>query len=109
MVGIDLGVAKFAKLSDGEEILPLNSFRKQEKKLAHLQRKMTKKVNFSQNWKKLKAKVQRLHQKIASVRNDFLHKHENCVAMRYPLVCHGSAQRPVFLWCKKPATESEPS
>ncbi|MBT9170586.1 MAG: hypothetical protein DDT18_00929 [Actinobacteria bacterium] len=86
MVGIDLGVAKFAKLSDGGEILPLNSFRKQEKKLAHLQRKMTKKVKFSQNWKKLKAKVQRLHQKIAHVRHDFLHKHSTAISKNHAIV-----------------------
>ena len=85
-VGIDMGVARFATLSDGSTIKPLNSFRKYEKKLAKLQRKMAKRVKFSANWQKLKARIQRLHHKIANARNDFLHKTTTAISKNHALV-----------------------
>ena len=85
-VGIDMGVACFATLSDGSSIKPLNSFRKYEKKLAKLQRKMAKRVKFSANWQKLKARIQRLHHKIANARNDFLHKTTTAISKNHALV-----------------------
>ena len=85
-VGIDMGVARFATLSDGSSIIPLHSFRKHEKKLAKLQRKLAKRVKFSANWRKLKARIQRLHRKIANVRNDFLHKATTSISKNHALV-----------------------
>lgn len=73
-VGIDLGLSHFAILSTGEKIAAPNAFRKNEKKLAKLQRKLAKKVKGSANRKKAKLKVARLHAKIADTRKDFLHK-----------------------------------
>jgi len=73
-VGIDLGIAKFATLSNGEVYEPLNSFRKLESKLAKLQRQLKNKKKFSENWKRLKRKIQKVHSKIANARTDYLHK-----------------------------------
>jgi putative transposase len=85
-VGIDMGVACFAALSDGTMLTPLNSFRKHEKKLATMQRKLSRKTKFSANWHKQKAKVSRLHKKIANVRNDFLHKATTSIGKNHALV-----------------------
>lgn len=85
-VGIDMGIARFATLSDGSSIRPLHSFRKYEKKLAVLQRKMAKREKFSANWRKLKARIQRLHRKIANVRNDFLHKATTSISKNHAVV-----------------------
>ena len=85
-VGIDMGVARFATLSDGSSIRPLHSFRRHEKKLAALQRKLSKRTKFSANWQKIKAKIQRLHRKIANVRNDFLHKLTTTISKNHALV-----------------------
>ena len=85
-VGIDVGVARFATLSDGSFIRPLHSFRKHEKKLASLQRKLAKRVKFSANWRKLKARIQCLHRKIANVRNDFLHKATATISKNHAVV-----------------------
>lgn len=85
-VGIDMGIARFATLSDGSSLRPLHSFRKHEKKLAALQRKAAKRVKFSANWRKLKARIQRLHRKIANVRNDFLHKATTSISKNHALV-----------------------
>ena len=73
-VGIDMGIARFATLSHGSYIEPLNSFKKHQQRLARYQRAMSRKTKFSNNWKKAKAKVQRIHIRIANARKDFLHK-----------------------------------
>lgn len=85
-VGIDMGVARFATLSDGNSIEPLNSFRTHEKKLAALQYKLAKRTKFSANWQKLKKRIQRLHRKIADVRNDFLHKLTTTISKNHAVV-----------------------
>lgn len=86
VVGIDMGIARFATFSDGSSIRPLHIFRKHEKKLAKLQRKLAKRVKFSANWQKLKAKIQRLHRTIANIRNDFLHKTTTIISKNHALV-----------------------
>lgn len=73
-VGIDLGLTHFAILSTGEKIAAPNTYRKNEAKLAKLQRRMANKQKGSANRKKAKLKVARLHAKIADTRKDFLHK-----------------------------------
>ena len=73
-IGIDLGLTHFAILSTGEKIAAQNTFRKNEAKLAKLQRRMAKKQKGSANRFKAKLKVARLHAKTADTRRDFLHK-----------------------------------
>ena len=73
-VGIDLGLTHFAILSTGEKIAAPNVFRRNEKRLATLQRRVAKKVKGSKNRAKAKLKVARLHAHIADARKDFLHK-----------------------------------
>lgn len=85
-VGIDMGVVTFAALSDGQLIEPLNSFRKHEDKLAKEQRKLSLKTKFSNNWIKQKRKVNRVHQKIANLRHDFLHKESTKVSKSHAIV-----------------------
>ncbi|EDX4102334.1 transposase [Salmonella enterica] len=58
MVGLDVGVAKLATLSDGTVFEPVNSFQKNQKKLAVLQRQLSRRVKFSNNWQKQKHKIQ---------------------------------------------------
>jgi putative transposase len=85
-VGIDVGVTRFATLSDGTYIAPLASFRKHEQRLAKYQRRMARKVKGSSNWKKAKARVQRIHARIANARNDFLHKASNTISKNHAMI-----------------------
>ena len=85
-VGIDLGVAHFVTLSDGSFVTSPNSFCKYEKKLAKLQRRMSRRTKFSVNWQKLKAQLQRLYRKIANIRNDFLHKLTTTISKNHAVV-----------------------
>jgi len=73
-VGLDRGIAVFAALSDGTKIAPLNAFKVIKDKLARAQRKLARKIKFSANWRKQKAKITRLHMRAANARKDFLHK-----------------------------------
>jgi len=89
-VGIDVGIERFATLWDGhaeQVVQPLNSFKKHERRLAKAQRQMSRKVKFSSNWKLAKARVQRIHNQIANVRNDFLHKMSHSISKNHALLC----------------------
>ncbi|ANB71507.1 cytosine methyltransferase [Paraburkholderia phytofirmans OLGA172] len=86
VVGIDVGVARFATLSDGTFIAPLASFKKHEQRLAKYQRRMARKVKGSSNWKKAKARVQRVHARIANARSDFLHKASNEISKSHAMI-----------------------
>jgi len=87
IVGIDVGIARFATLSDGSHIEPLNAFRKHQIRLAKYQRRMSRKQKFSNNWKKAKARVQKIHTRIANVRRDFLHKATTAISQNHAIVC----------------------
>lgn len=86
-IGIDVGIARFATFSNGEYIAPLNSFKKHQKRLAKYQRRMSRKIKFSKNWKKAKSKVQKVHTDITNARKDFLHKTTTTISKNHALVC----------------------
>lgn len=86
-IGIDVGIIRFATLSDGTYITPLNSFKKHQKRLRRYQRRMARKVKFSNNWKKAKIKVQKIHIDIGNARKDFLHKTTTTISKNHALVC----------------------
>lgn len=48
---------------------------------------MSRKVKFSNNWKKAKARVQRIHARIGNVRRDFLHKTSTAISKNHAMVC----------------------
>jgi putative transposase len=86
-IGIDVGIARFATMSDENYIAPLNSFKLHQRRLARYQRRMSRKVKFSNNWKKAKTKVQKIHTGIANARKDFLHKTTTTISQSHALVC----------------------
>lgn len=85
-IGIDVGIVRFAAMSDGNFIEPLCSFKKHEKRLAKYQRRMSRKTKFSQNWHKAKRKVQKVHAQIANARKDFLHKKTAEISKNHAMV-----------------------
>jgi putative transposase len=85
-VGIDMGVVRFATLSTGERIEPINSFKKHQVRLARYQRVMARRQKFTNNWMKAKAKVQKIHSTIANVRRDFLHKTSATISKNHATV-----------------------
>ena len=106
-VGIDVGIAHFAALSDGSFVAGPNALRKYSGRLARLQRCLARKRLFSSNWRKCKHKITRLHRKISNVRADFLHKTSTAISKNNALVvmerlritamaasAHGTLERP---------------
>src|SRR5215472_6917730 len=67
-VGVDWGVVHLATLSDGEVVDRYSPLWEHAKRLATLQRRLALKKKFSNNWRKWKAKIGKLHQHIANVR-----------------------------------------
>ena len=73
-IGVDLGLLRFATLSNGQEIDACRPFRALQQKLAKLQWRNRLKEIGSANWKKAQTKIARLHGHIANIRKDFIHK-----------------------------------
>ena len=86
-VGIDLGLKDFAIFSSGEKINNPKFFIHAQKKLAKMQRKLSKKVFGSQNYLKYKIKLDRFHEKIKNRRLDFLHKLSTNIIKSYDIIC----------------------
>ncbi|BCU07442.1 RNA-guided endonuclease InsQ/TnpB family protein [Allochromatium tepidum] len=86
-VGIDLGIVRFATLSDGTVYAPLNSFKRHETRLRRAQQAMSRKVKFSRNWEKAKARVRKIHSRIGNARRDFLHKTSTAISQNHAMVC----------------------
>jgi putative transposase len=87
IVGLDMGIACFTTLSDGSHYDPLNSFKKHQQRLKRYQRRMARKVKFSANWKKAKAKVTQVHIDIGNARKDYLHKASTIISQNHAIVC----------------------
>ena len=85
-IGIDMGIVRFATMSDASFIAPLGSFKKHEARLRRYQRKMSRKVKFSKNWQKAKRKVQKIHTRIGNARCDFLHKATTEISKNHAMV-----------------------
>ncbi len=85
-VGIDVGLNSYAVLSDGTKIENPRFYRKSEKRLAHLQRGLSRKKKGSRNRDKTRLKVARLHEHIQNQRTDFLHKASRKIANTYETV-----------------------
>ena len=60
-IGIDMGIVRFATLSNGQYFNPVNAFKTLKGKLAKLQRQLKRKTKGSSNWKKLVAKIGKNH------------------------------------------------
>lgn len=86
-IGIDLGINDFAIFSDGNKIENPRFYEKSEKKLAKLQRELSRKTIGSSNWGKAMIKVAKLQKHIANQRNDFLQKLTTEIIKKYDIIC----------------------
>jgi putative transposase len=77
--GIDLGLSSYAVLR-GRKIAPPRFFRRQEKKLKRAQRKLSRSQRGSNNRRKAKLAVARIHARIADRRRDFIEQETTRVA-----------------------------
>ncbi|NTU84937.1 MAG: transposase [Chloroflexales bacterium] len=73
-VGVDLGLKDLAVLSDGTRVPAPKHYRRAERKLARLQRHLSRCQRGSKNREKARQAVARQHLKVANQRRDFLHR-----------------------------------
>ena len=85
-VGLDLGITRFATLSNGTWHPPANAYRTHETKLKKAQRAMSRKRPGSRNRAKATLKVRRIHARIGHVRNDHLHKLSSAIGQSHAVV-----------------------
>lgn len=96
-IGLDLGLNHFCVTSAGEKIENPKIYRSFEKRLVIEQRKLSKrqerakkekrKLEDSKNYQKQKIRVARLHEKIANIRNNFLHQLSSRLIYENQVIC----------------------
>lgn len=86
VVGIDMGLKALAITSDGVEYPNHKYLSKNQKKLAKLQRQLSRKTKGSNRWEKARLRVARLHEHITNQRNDMLHKLSTSLMRSYDLI-----------------------
>lgn len=74
MVGIDVGLKEFYTDSNGDTVDNPRVLRHLSRKLAREQRRLARKMPKSANRAKARIRVARVHERIANIRRDFLHK-----------------------------------
>jgi len=94
-VGVDLGINKLAVLSDGTEIEGPKAYKNLLRKLRKLNKALARSKRFrnnkgymedSANRKKVKAKLAKLHKRIADIRRDSLHKATTYIVLNYDVI-----------------------
>jgi putative transposase len=85
MVGIDVGILKYAHDTDGTAVESLD-FSDERDRLEREQRKLSRKEYGSNNWKEQRQHVAACHLRIKRKRRDFSHKLSNYYAQKYELV-----------------------
>lgn len=86
-VGIDLGLKDFCITSFGEKIPNPKYYVKSQKKLARLQRRLSRKPSGSHRREKARLAVARQQEHIANQKNDFLHKLSTSLIRQYDVIC----------------------
>lgn len=96
-IGIDLGIADLAILSNGQKIDNNKFTSTMEKKLKREQRKLSRRALLSKNkgtnlyeaknYQKQKRKVARLHEKVMNQRTDFLNKLSTEIIKNHDIIC----------------------
>lgn len=74
VIGVDMGLKAFAITSDGMEYPNPRYLAKSQKKLARLQRQLSRKTKGSNRCEKARIQVARVHEHIANQRSDMMHK-----------------------------------
>ncbi|MEM3208195.1 MAG: RNA-guided endonuclease TnpB family protein [Halobacteria archaeon] len=85
-VGLDLGLTTLATLSDGTVIENSKTLRKHLKRLAKVQKEVSRKQKGSQNRRKSCLKLARLHARIHNIRTDHIHKATTMLAKTKPAI-----------------------
>ena len=87
VVGLDMGIKSFAVSSDGVEYANPKYLLQSEKKLARLQRQLSRKTKGSANWNKARNRIARLYEHITNQRKDMQHKLSAQIVRQNDIIC----------------------
>ena len=87
VIGVDMGLKAFAITSDGVEYQNHKYLSKSQKKLAKLQRQLSRKTKGSNRSEKARVQVAQLHEHIANQRSDMMHKLSTQLIRENDVVC----------------------
>ena len=85
-IGIDLGLKTFATLSKGVPVKGPKPHRALGKRLRRLNQSLSRKTQGSANFRKAKAKLSKLHKRIADIRQDAVHKLSHRIATEFSVI-----------------------
>jgi putative transposase len=85
-VGVDVGLKEFAVLSSGEAIANPKFFRKDEKRLAKAQRRLSKAAKGSPERQKCRKVAAKVHERIANKRRDFAHQESRKLVNQFGII-----------------------
>ena len=85
VVGIDVGILKYAHDTDGTAV-ESPDFSEERERLERAQRKLSRKEHGSNNWEEQRKTVAQRHADLKRKRRDFLHKLSNYYAREYDVV-----------------------
>jgi putative transposase len=85
-IGIDVGLENLLALSDGTLLENPRWLKATEKKIAHKQQILSRKVKGSKRWKRLCNQIAKLHLKVARQRKDYYFKLANWLVKEFDLI-----------------------
>ena len=85
-IGIDVGLEHFAALSNGELIPNPRWYKSAQRRLRRAQRKVARRVKGSNGRRKAVRELQRVHERVANQRADFVHKLSRRIVDGYQLI-----------------------
>lgn len=86
-VGFDFGLKLFLTASDNQDIPSPLFFKRNRKAIIRANRLLSRKTKKSNNYRKAKTALARLHKKTANQRSDFHWKTAHLIISRYPTIC----------------------
>lgn len=86
-IGLDLGIKEFCIMSNGNKISNNKYLSKALKKIAKLQKGLSRKTKDSSNWIKARIKLAKSYEKVSNQRKDFLQKLSTKLIGNYDIIC----------------------
>jgi putative transposase len=85
--GIDVGLETFATFDDGEKVVPPRFYRKRERKIKRLHRRVSRCQKASRNRAKARKRLAAAYGKTRNCRNDWLHKLSLLIVSCHDTLC----------------------
>ena len=86
-VGIDMGIKSSIVMSNGNIIDNPHFEKKSERKIKHLQRKLSKAKKGGRRYEKVRIQLAAAHEKLGNRRNNFLHQVSHRIVRDYDVIC----------------------